>query len=99
MKPIDLDPKEQAFIEQALAAAARAQRWEQIRVVFASAVAIAALIWWYSRKPGPELGVEGIIIVVIGAMIAAATAKIRSLIQHNSRLVLQAIAAQRPKAD
>ena len=99
MKPTNLDPKEQAFIEQALAAAARAQRREQIRVVVASAAAVSAAIWFAFRPPSPELGVEATIVIVIGSMIAAATAKLRSLIQHNTRLVLQALAAPRPESD
>ena len=89
------DPKEQAFIEQALAGAARAQLWDQIRVVVATAGAMAAAIWFAFRPPSPELKVEATIIVVLGFIIAAVTARLRSLIQHNTRLVLQALAASR----
>jgi hypothetical protein len=96
MTPTNLDPKEQAFIEQALAASERAQRVDQVRVVVATAGAIAAAIWFAFRPSSPELRVEATIIVVIGAIIAAVTAKLRSLIQRNTRLVLQALAAGRP---
>jgi hypothetical protein len=41
------------------------------------------------------LRVEATIIIVIGAMIAAVTAKLRSLIQNNTRIVLQVLAAGR----
>ena len=99
MKPIHLDPKEQAFIEQALAAAARAERWDRVRVVVTSAAAFSAAIWFAFRPPSPQLGVEATICVVIGSMLAAATAKLRSLIQHNARLVLQALAVPRPESD
>ena len=99
MKPINLDPQEQAFIEQALTAAARAQRWDQVRVVVAGAAAFGAAIWLAFRAPSPELGVECTIVIVIVSMIAAATAKLRSLIQHNTRLVLQALATVRPQSD
>ena len=99
MKPMDLDLKEQAFIEQALAAAARAQRWERVRVVVTLAAAFSAAIWLAFRAPSPELGVECTIVIVIGSIIATATAKLRSLIQHNTRLILQALAATRPQAD
>ena len=99
MKPINLDPKEQAFIEQALAAAARAERWDRVRVVVASAAAGSAAIWFAFRPPSPELRVEATICVLLGSMLAAATAKLRSLIQHNTRLVLQALAAPRPQSD
>ena len=96
MKPLNADPNEQAFVQYALAAAARAQRWDQVRVIVATAAAVSAAIWFAFRRPSPELGVEATIIIVIGAMIAAATAKIRSLIQRNTSLVLQALAEMRP---
>jgi len=99
MKSINDDPKEQAFVERALATAARAQRLDQIRVVVATAAAVSAAVWFAFRPPSPELRVEATVIVVIGAMIAAVTAKIRSLIQRNTNLVLQAMAAQRPQSD
>jgi len=99
MKPLDVDPHEQAFVEHALAAAARAQRLDQVRAIVATAAAVTAAVWFAFRPPSPELHVEATVIIVIGAMIAAATAKIRSLIQRNTNLVLQAIAAQRPQTD
>jgi hypothetical protein len=98
MKPLDVEPNEQAFVEHALAAAARAQRLDQVRVIVATAAAVSAAVWFAFRPPSPELRVEATIIIVIGAMIAAATAKIRSSIQRNTNLVLQAIAARRPQA-
>jgi len=97
MKPLDVDPNEQAFVEHALAAASRARRLDQVRVTVATAAAIGAAVWFAFRPPSPELGIEATIIVVTGAMIAAATAKIRSLIQRNTMVVLQAIAAKRPQ--
>ena len=99
MKPINVDPKEQAFIEQALSAAARAQRWDRVRVVVAKAAAVSAVIWVAVRTPSPELGIELTICVVLGSMLAAVTATLRSLIQHNTSLVLQALAAPRPQSD
>src|SRR5258707_15526564 len=93
MTPINLDPKEQAFIEEALAAAARAQRWDRVSVVVAKAAAVSAAIWFAFRPHSPELRVEATICVVLGSMLAAVAAKLRSLIQHNTRLVLQALAA------
>ena len=99
MKPLNADPHEQAFIERALAAAARAQRWDQVRMIVTTGAAVGAAMWFAFRPPSPELGVEATIIIVIGAMIAAATAKTRSLIQRNTSLVLQALAALRTQSD
>ena len=99
MKPLDVDPGEQSFVEHALAAAAKAQRLDQIRVIVTTGAAFSAAFWFAFRPPSPELGIEATIIVVIGAMLAAITAKIRTLIQRNTSLVLQAIAAQQPHAE
>ena len=99
MKPQSVDPNEQAFVEQALAAATRAQRWDQVRLIVATGAAFSAAIWFAFRPPSPELRVEATILVVMGAMLAAVTAKIRWWIHRNTSLILQAIAAQRPKAD
>jgi len=99
MTPRDVDPKEQAFVEQALAGMARAHRWYQARVIITPAAAIGAAVWLAFLPPSRELGVEATILIVMGAMLAAVSAKIQSLIQHNTKLVLQAIAAQRKTAD
>jgi hypothetical protein len=93
------DPKEQAFIEQALAAAERAKRLDQIRAAGTAVAAMAAAIWFAFRPPSPELRIEATILVVIGAMLAAVTAKLRYLIQSNTRLVLQVLAASRSQSD
>src|SRR5262245_18408544 len=99
MKPSDADPKELAFVEQALAAAARAQRVDQARVIVTTGAAVSAAIWFAFRPPSPELRIEATILVVLGAMLAAVTAKIRALIQRNTTLILQAIAAERRQTD
>ena len=96
MTPSNTDSHEQAFVEHALAAAARAQRLDQVRVIGTTAAAFAAAIWFAFRPPSPQLGVEATIIIVIGAIIVAATAKIKSAIQRNTNLILQALSATRP---
>ena len=68
-------------------------------MIVATGAAFSAAIWFAFRPPSPELRVEATIGIVVGAMIAAATAKIRSLIQRNTSLVLQALAAVRPQLD
>jgi hypothetical protein len=99
MTPTDLDPKEQAFIERALAAAERAKRIDQVRVVGTTGAAMIAAIWFAFRPSSPELRIEATIIIVIGAIIAAVTAKLRLLIQSNTRLLLQALATSRSTSD
>ncbi len=99
MKPSTVDTQEQAFVEGALAAADRAQRWDKARVVATTLAAAAAAIWFGSRPPSAELGIECTIIIMVGVMIGLATAKLRSRIQRNTVLVLQAIADLQPRVN
>jgi hypothetical protein len=52
MKPNNVDPKEQAFVEQALAAADRAQRWNKVRIGVATALLVLGLAWFASLPSG-----------------------------------------------
>ena len=99
MTPTHVDPKELTFIEQALAAADRAQRWNKVRIGVTSAALVLVLAWFVSLPSGPELRVAVMIILVIGPLIGFTTAKLRYLIQNNTRLVLQALVALRPQSD
>jgi flagellar basal body-associated protein FliL len=99
MTTTNFDPKEQAFLERALAASDRAKLVDQVRLVVATAGAIGAAVWFAFRPPSPELRIEATTIVVIGAMLGAVNAKLRSLMQHNTRQVLQALATLRPQSD
>lgn len=98
MKPTT-DPQEQAFVERALAAAARAQHWERARVIVTLLAAVSAAIWLASRPASPELGVECTVVILVGTMLGVVAAKLRSLITRNTLIVLQAIAAQSARSD
>ena len=91
MKPAPLDPQEQTFVAKALAAADRSQWLDRVRVIAATVLAVAILAWFVSRPSSPQLGIETTICLVLGAMIGVTTAKLRSLIQRNTRLILEAI--------
>ncbi len=95
MKPTSIDPNEEAFVQRALAAATRAQRWDRARIVLNVVAAFSAAIWLVSRPSSPELGVECTILIVVGTMLGVVTAKLRSLINRNTSVVLQAIAMLR----
>lgn len=95
MKPTPIDPNEEAFVQSALAAATRAKRWDRARMVLNLVAAFSAAIWLASRPSSPELGVECTILIVVGTMLGVVTAKLRSLVNQNTRIVLQAIAALR----
>lgn len=91
MKTPALDPQEQTFVEKALAAADRSQWFDRLRVIAATTLAVVVLGWFVTRPSSPQLGMETTICLVIGAMIGVVTAKLRSLIQRNTRQILQAI--------
>jgi hypothetical protein len=95
MNPTSLDPNEEAFVQRALAAATRAQWWDRARMVFNLVAAFGAAIWLASRPRSPELGVECTILIMVGTMLGVVTAKLRSLVNRNTSIVLQAIAALR----
>src|SRR5436309_11292255 len=99
MKPPTVDPDEEAFVQRALAAATRAQQWDRARVIVTLAAAITAATWLASRPSSSELGIECTILIMVGTMLAVATAKLRCLIDRNTRVVLQAIAALRPPSE
>jgi len=99
MKNTPLDPQEQTFVERALATADRSQLLDRIRVIAATTLAAVILAWFVTRPSSPQLGMETTICLVIGAMLGVITAKLRSLIQRNTRLVLEAINSHQHKRD
>jgi hypothetical protein len=99
MKPTSIDPNEEAFVQHALAAATRAQRWDRARIVVTLCAAFTAVFWLASRPSSSELGIECTILIVVGTMLGVVTAKLRSLINRNTRVVLEAIAALRSPSE
>ena len=85
-------PGPEDFIRKALAEVEKAHRFQRIRQIVITVLAFAAAFWWAFKKPGPELGIEGTIMIVVGLIMGVCTAKIMSLINKNTRAILQAIA-------
>jgi hypothetical protein len=83
--------EEQRFLQKALANVEKAERFQRLKQAFVTALAFAAAFWWAYRKPGPELGLEGVVFIGVGLMLAVCTAKILSLINKSTRAILQAI--------
>ncbi len=85
------EPEEQRFVEKALASVEKARRFQRIKqIVFTTLACIAAL--WLAFSPSrPELGLETVVIAV-GLIVGVCTTKIMSLINRNTKAVLQAIA-------
>jgi dihydrodipicolinate synthase/N-acetylneuraminate lyase len=99
MTQTTVDPNEEVFVQRALAAASRAQQWDRARVIVTTVFAIIAAFWLASRPSSSELGMECTILIVVGAMLGVVTAKLRSLINRNTRTVLQAIAELRRSSE
>lgn len=95
MKPTEIDLNEDAFVRRALHAATRAQRWDRVRVIVTVMAATAAVLWLASLPNSSEVGLACTMLIVVGTMLGVVTAKLRSLINRNTRTILQAIAALR----
>src|SRR5579875_2842669 len=80
------------FIRKALAEVETAHRLQRIKQIAVSVLAFAAAFWLASKQPSPELGIECTIIIVVCLALGVCTAKIKSLINKNTRTILQAIA-------
>ena len=85
-------PSPEDFIRNALAEEEKAHRFQRIRQIVITVLAFAAAFWLASKQPSPELGIECTIVIVLGLALAVCTAKINSLINKNTRVILQAIA-------
>ena len=86
------EPDQVRFIREALANVKRAEKFQRIKQTGVTILALAAAIWWAYRKTGPELGLEGTVITIVGLIVAISTAKVMALINKNTKTVLQAIA-------
>lgn len=88
--------QEQQFIQRALANVEKAARYQRIKQIVVTVLAFIAAFWLSSRGPSSELNVECTIIIFVGLMLAVCTAKIKSLINKNASVILQAISELRP---
>ena len=85
------DESTQRFIRKALAGVEKAERFQHYKQISVTVVAFAAAFWLAVRPSGPEMGVECVILIGVGLMLAVCTSKILSLINKNTRAILQAI--------
>ena len=85
-------PGQKDFVRKALAEVEKAYRFQRIKQIVVTVLAFMAAFWLASKQPGPELGIECTVIILVGMMLAVCTAKIMSLINKSTRAILQAIA-------
>ena len=83
--------EEDVFIRKALASVEKAERQSRIKEIVAIVLAFVAIIWLTERSPKPELRLEPLLIGA-ASIAAVCTAKIKRLINENTRAVLRAIA-------
>lgn len=82
--------EEDAFIRRALAGAEKAERLSRIKEIVATVLAFGAVLWLTERSSKPELRPEPLLIGA-GLIAAVCTAKIKRLINENTRVILHAI--------
>ena len=85
-----MSTEEDLFVGKALASVEKAEKVQRARRIALTVVALAAAFWLGSKGPSPELNVECTVLIGVGLMIAISTAKIMSLVNRNTRTILQA---------
>lgn len=83
--------EEDVFIRKALASVEKAEKYGRIKQIVVTVLAFGGAIWLTERSPGRELRLEPVLIGA-GLIAAVCTAKIKTLINRNTKAVLQAIA-------
>lgn len=91
------ETEETQFIRKALAQVEKAHRVQRIKQIIITALAFLAAFWLASRKPGPDLNVECVVLTGVGLIAAVCTAKILSLVNNNTKAILNAIAELRQR--
>jgi hypothetical protein len=84
--------EEELFLKKALASIENARRFQKIKQVILTTLAFIAAFWFASKRPGSELNVECTILIFVGLIAAICTAKMMSLINKNTKAILEAIA-------
>jgi len=87
-----MSTEEQLFIRRALASVEKAEKYQWIKQIAAKVVALGAAIWLTERRPGPDLKLEVTILIGVGLIAVVCITKIMTLINRNTKSVLQAIA-------
>ena len=82
--------EEDVFIRKTLASVEKAERYSQAKQVVVTVLAFGAAFWLTEPSPGRELRLEPVLIGA-GLIAAVCTAKIKTLINKNTKAVLQAI--------
>jgi hypothetical protein len=85
-----MNSEESVFVSKALENVEKAQKYQRIRQMFATVLAIAACVW-VAFQPTPAVAPVQFFILTVLAL-AVCTTKIMSLVNKNTISVLRAIA-------
>ena len=84
--------EEETFVRKALASVERAEKIQNIRRIVLMVLAFAGAGWLASTSPSAGLNVSYIELMGVALIAAICTSKIMSLVNRNTKAVLQAIA-------
>jgi hypothetical protein len=82
--------EEDLFIRKALASVDKAEQYSRVKQIVVSVLAIGGVFWLTERSPGQPLRLEPVLMGV-GLIAGVCTAKLKTLINRNTKAVLQAI--------
>ena len=87
-----MNSEEAAFVRKALEDVEKSEKISRVKNIVVTILAIAAAVWAAFQPTGPGRPGTYTVIIVIGAMLGACTAKIKALIDKNTLSILRAIA-------
>jgi hypothetical protein len=87
-----MNSEESVFIRKALEDVEKAEKYQRVKQIVATLLAIAAAVWVAFQPSGPGRNGAYTVIILIGVALAVCTAKIMRLMNKNTSAVLRAIA-------
>lgn len=87
-----MNSEESTFVRKALDDVEKAQRYTRVRQIVLTVLAMAAAVWAAFQPTGTGRNGAYTVIILVGVMLGACTAKIMSLMNKNTSAVLRAIA-------
>jgi hypothetical protein len=87
-----MNSEEAAFVRKALKDVEKAEKISRVKNIVVSILAIAAAVWAAFQPTGAGRPGTYTVIIVVGVMLGACTAKIKAVIDKNTLSILRAIA-------
>jgi uncharacterized membrane protein len=87
-----MNSEESVFVRKALEDVEKAEKYQRVKQIVATVLAIVAAVWVAFQPSGSGRNGAYTVIILVGVMLGVCTAKIMSLINKNTSAVLRAIA-------